>query len=859
VSSRPTVRLCAPRPPGRPRGWIVAGVVVVAWIVAGVGPRAAAEPGPGALTARIPVTCGYSADATWTSTSTTPAVVGACSLTVPTESTVVIFATGSLVQRPVDDDSFAGNGSYDARLALSIDDDDPDRHTDQVVTVDGYDLDVNHPVSRTFALSRGSLVNAGAHTITLLGSLEPRTGSRMFVVDASIVAIAAPTGSSSSAACWSDGRTPGTDPEPGDDRDVIARSSAVVTAVSCSVEASTGGVALVVATGHLVRAPGETGQPYEARLTVHTDAPAGVGVSAPGSAEPEVSALERRAAVDDGPTRPFTASSIGVVAIVPVEAGLRTFDLRVARAAGSGTVVLRDPGIAVVVFPAGSPAIASCSSARSGLVAVTAQSPSWQSIEGCTVEAGHRGVLVATATATLTVDNGVGYTQARFRTGLGSADRPPTDPGTDPRTDRWADSFQDHSSDGFDQSITSAVITQVAPGSHTLSMVGQRAWGNGVPVVRDPSVSALLIAADVPPNAPTGVTASAGSASAEVSWTAPAPNGGSAPTGYRVSALPGGVTVRVGADATSVTVAPLPDGVYTFTVTAFNEAGPGPASAPSGQVTLGSPVHAPPGISGYWLVDEDGIVYAFGDARSVGDASSSIATARVAGSPGLVVVDLVPTASAGGYWLLDSTGAVHPFGNAVGFGGIPAGQLLPDERAVSLSVAARENGYWVFTSRGRVFRFGNVGTFGDLTTVRLNGPVLDSVRSAGGDGYYMVASDGGVFAFGDATFHGSMGDRQLNAPVRSLVPDPDGVGYWLVAADGGVFAFAAGFRGSLPGVLAAGQTLNEPIVGMVASGNGYLMVAEDGGVFAFSDRPFHGSLGSNPPARTVTAVAAFSI
>jgi hypothetical protein len=43
---------------------------------------------------------------------------------------------------------------------------------------------------------------------------------------------------------------------------------------------------------------------------------------------------------------------------------------------------------------------------------------------------------------------------------------------------------------------------------------------------------------------------------------------------------------------------------------------------------------------------------------------------------------------------------------------------------------------------------------------------------------------------------------------------------------------------------------------MVPYGDGYLMVATDGGVFDFSSKPFSGSLGGNPPARPVTAVAA---
>ena len=117
----------------------------------------------------------------------------------------------------------------------------------------------------------------------------------------------------------------------------------------------------------------------------------------------------------------------------------------------------------------------------------------------------------------------------------------------------------------------------------------------------------------------------------------------------------------------------------------------------------------------------------------------------------------------------------------------------------------------------------------------------------------MVAADGGIFTFGDAKFYGSMGNTQLNAPVQSLVPDADGTGYWLVASDGGVFAFEAAFRGSM-----GGTRLNRPVTGMVRlrqrlpdgrRGRRHLQLLR---------QPFLGSLGDNPPARPIVAVAPFT-
>jgi hypothetical protein len=268
-----------------------------------------------------------------------------------------------------------------------------------------------------------------------------------------------------------------------------------------------------------------------------------------------------------------------------------------------------------------------------------------------------------------------------------------------------------------------------------------------------------------------------------------------------------------------------------------------PAPAPAEPVPVPEPEPVTPAPSGYWMVADDGAVYAFGDAPWLGNADPSA---------GAAAVDLEPTPTSQGYWIVDDAGHVFAFGDAPWLGNADPARLTPGERVTSLSGTGSGEGYWIFTDRGRVLPVGDAGHHGDLADVRLNGPVLDSIPTPTGLGYYMVAADGGIFTFGDARFHGALGDVRLNAPVQSLVPSTLTGGYWLVASDGGVFSFgAAPFRGSL------GSTkLNRPVTGMVPFGDGYLMVAEDGGVFTFSDRAFAGSLGSTPPARPVVSVAA---
>jgi len=99
------------------------------------------------------------------------------------------------------------------------------------------------------------------------------------------------------------------------------------------------------------------------------------------------------------------------------------------------------------------------------------------------------------------------------------------------------------------------------------------------------------------PDAPTGVSASAGDASASVSFTAPANVGGSAITAYYAVSNPGQITSS-GASS-PVTVTGLSNGTsYTFTVWALNSFGPGPFSAASGSVTPTNVLPSPTAIAG---------------------------------------------------------------------------------------------------------------------------------------------------------------------------------------------------------------------------------------------------------------------
>jgi hypothetical protein len=143
---------------------------------------------------------------------------------------------------------------------------------------------------------------------------------------------------------------------------------------------------------------------------------------------------------------------------------------------------------------------------------------------------------------------------------------------------------------GFNAADTVATFTPVSSlagkTTYTATVSGAQN-ASGTPMSSPFSWS--FTTAATPPGAPTGVSATAGSKSAKVSWTAPS-NGGSAITKYTVTPYIGStpqktVTVSGSPPATSVTVTGLTTGTtYTFKVSATNAVGTGAASSPSNAV-----------------------------------------------------------------------------------------------------------------------------------------------------------------------------------------------------------------------------------------------------------------------------------
>ncbi len=311
-----------------------------------------------------------------------------------------------------------------------------------------------------------------------------------------------------------------------------------------------------------------------------------------------------------------------------------TFTVRATNAAGSSTASSPSNAVTPRTVPGAPTAVGATAGNASAAVSFTAPASTGGSpVTGYTVTAtdsttpGNGGQTASGTTSPITVPgltNGDSYTftvRATNAAGSSTASSPsnavtprtvpgaPTAVGATAGNASAAVSFTAPASTGGSP-ITSYTVT--ATDSTTPGNGGQSASGTTSPITvpgltngdsytftvratnaagsSTPSSPSNAVTPRTVPGAPTAVGATAGNASAAVSFTAPASTGGSPITGYTVTATGGTTPGNGGQTATGstspITVPGLTNGdSYTFTVRATNAAGSSTPSSPSNAVT----------------------------------------------------------------------------------------------------------------------------------------------------------------------------------------------------------------------------------------------------------------------------------
>ncbi len=219
---------------------------------------------------------------------------------------------------------------------------------------------------------------------------------------------------------------------------------------------------------------------------------------------------------------------------------------------------------------------------------------------------------------------------------------------------------------------------------------------------------------------------------------------------------------------------------------------------------------------GYYVLNGDGHVSAFGGAPDYGSPAFSFEIAR----------DIAVTPDGGGYVVLDGFGAVHEFGDAVSIP-VPNAYWPNWDIARSVAITRDGRGIVVLDAWGGLH---TSGTAASLPAPSTYWPGWDIARAVGLSSADGVHSTGVYVLDGWGALHVAGTARALPSPywsgwdiARSLVVAPDGSGLAVLDGFGGVHT-----TGSMRVASSAGYVDFDRWRGLTASGSGYVAVRSDG-------------------------------
>jgi uncharacterized protein (TIGR02145 family) len=337
-------------------------------------------------------------------------------------------------------------------------------------------------------------------------------------------------------------------------------------------------------------------------------------------------------------------------------------------------------------------------------------------------------------------------------------------------------------------SASPVTVTGLTNGTaYTFTVTASNAKGTSLASSASNSVTPSTV-----PGPPTIGTATAGNAQATITFTAPGSNGGSPITGYTVTSSPGGITAT--GSASPVTVTGLANGTaYTFTVTATNANGTGPASLASNSVTLSTPstVPGPPTIG----------------TATAGNAQATVIFTAPTSNGGSAITGYTVTSSPGG---IIATGSASP---------LTVTGLINGTAYTFTVTATNANGTGTASSASNSVTPSTVPgppSIGTATAGNGQATVTFTVPASNGGsaitGYTVTSSPGGLTGTG------------LASPI-TVTGLTNGTPYTFTVA-------ATNANGSGPSSAASNSvtpipapTLGPPIIGTATAGNGQATVA----------------------------------
>lgn len=225
---------------------------------------------------------------------------------------------------------------------------------------------------------------------------------------------------------------------------------------------------------------------------------------------------------------------------------------------------------------------------------------------------------------------------------------------------------------------------------------------------------------------------------------------------------------------------------------------------------------------GYWVIDDAGNVYGFGDAADYDSTAFGQVPLTASGHSDNQSIAMCAHPDGKGYWVVDLMGEVYAYGSATHYGDYqvawPGTDVWGEDGLAAWDITATHtgNGYWVCYGDGTIKGFGDA-TPNDETlpwsdvAIFMNtfvNPRYLYQRQATGItshphkmGFWVTTGSGEVYAFGECVQYGQLQDRVYNPGMadsfhlakteftKSIESTVSGNGYWIAFGSGHIAAF----------------------------------------------------------------------